>query len=315
MPALRHSRTVMPATLGERVVDDFARDGAHLFDEALDGAAAARLLSRIKATREFGANLFLTEAEFDADPKYRGVNPRPGRNLLERFDADLGFVERSPQIVEALTALLGPDYEILDKKVVCGAPAKAVPDWLRARILGNPVNNLGPYVRPQYRDVTYFYGIDFHQDLIDYKAREADFITLYVYLHPVTRADAPLYLLEGSHSLGGSVFPHDLTPIDGEGWRYRNGPHGEVSARQRILTGGTGFAAIWHACALHGTQPDAADHERISLRYLIAKRHDGPAGIDAVNATLRGPLSLTDTRTDLTATGAAAIRGNTVNRA
>ena len=65
-------------------------------------------------------------------------------------------------------------------------PATAVPDWLKARILGNPVNNLGAYVRPQYRDVTYFYGIDFHQDLIDYKAREADFLTLYVYLHPVT---------------------------------------------------------------------------------------------------------------------------------
>ena len=86
--------------------------------------------------------------------------------------------------------------------------------------------------------------------------------------------------------------------------------------RQRVLVGGTGFAAMWHACTLHGTQPDAADHERISLRYLVAKRGAATSGIDRVNATLRGPLSLTATRADLAADGSAAIRRNTaVNRA
>jgi hypothetical protein len=311
MPRLRE----LERSLSETVVADFIRDGAHLFDQPLDAEVCAGLLNALKATRDFGSALFLSEEEFDADPLYTGVNPRPGRNLLERFEAQLGFVEQAPQIVEGITALLGPDYEILNKKVVCGVPAGSVPDWLRKRILGNPVNNLGAYVRPQYRDVTYFYGIDFHQDLIDYKAREADFLTLYIYLHPVSRADAPLYLLEGSHQLGGSVFPHNLTRIGDTDWLYRNGEHGEVVARQRVLTGDTGFAAMWHACTLHGTQPDAADHERISLRYLVARRHDGPTGLDAVNARLEGPLSLTDTRADLAADGSAAIKANTVNRA
>ena len=296
MPRLR----ALEPSLGEAVVEDFIRDGAHQFDQPLDVDACADMLAALKSTRDFGASLFLSEEEFDADPQ---------------FEARLGFIERAPQIVEGITALLGPDYDILNKKVVCGVPAASVPEWLRKRILGNPVNNLGAYVRPQYRDVTYFYGIDFHQDLIDYKAREADFLTLYVYLHPVTRADAPLYLLEGSHKLGGSVFPHNLTRIGDTDWLYRNGQHGEVVARQKILTGDTGFAAMWHACTLHGTQPDAADHERISLRYLVARRHDGPTGLDAVNACLQGPLSLTDTRADLAADGSAAIKSNTVNRA
>lgn len=320
MNAMTKPRDLQPARppqgrLGERVIDDFIRDGAHLFADPLDATAAADLLADIRATRDFGAELFLTEAEFDADPQYTGVNPKPGRNLLERFEAKLDFVEQSPRIVEAVTALLGPGYEILNRKVVCGVPADAVPAWLRQRILGNPVNNLGAYVKPRYRDVTYFYGIDFHQDLIDYKAREADFITLYVYLHPVTGADAPLYLLEGSHALGGSVFPHDLSRTSEESWAYRNGIYGETATRQRILTGGAGFAAMWHACTLHGTQPDAADHERISLRYLIAKRHDGLTGMDEVNATLCGPLRLDSTRADLDAAGAAVIKANTVNQA
>jgi hypothetical protein len=301
--------------LAGELVEDFQERGAHVFGQKVDEAACARLLAALKAERDYGAGLFLSEAEFDADPQYRGVNPRPGRNLLERFSAELGFVERAPHIVSGLTALLGADYEIMDRKVVCGVPADAIPAWLKARIAGNPVNNLGPYVKPEYRDVTYFYGIDFHQDLIDFKDREADFVTLYVYLHPVTAADAPLFLLEGSQKLGASVFPHDLTRTGPESWRYRNGAVGEVETRQRILTGGAGFAAVWHACTLHGTQPDDADHERISLRYLLGKRPGVRAGLDAVNATLHGALRLSDTRVDLNDAGAARIKGNIVSQA
>ena len=301
--------------LADQVEADFIANGAHLFDQRLDVAACEALLADIRATRAFDRGLFLSEAEFDADPQYVGVNPREGRNLLERFEGRLGFVERAPHIVDALISLLGEGYEILNKKVVCGVPASSVPDWLRTRIHGNPVNNLGAYVKPQHRDVTYFYGIDFHQDLIDYKAREADFVTLYIYLHPVSRADAPLFLLEGSHRLGGAVFPHDLAATGFDTWTYRNPPHGETPVRQRILTGDTGFAAMWHACTLHGTQPDAADHERISLRYLVARGAATESGIDHVNATLQGPLSLTATRADLGPDGAAVIRRNTVNKA
>ena len=295
------------------VIEDFIARGVHRFAERVDAGAAADLLADLKAERRYDESLFLSEAAFDADPQYRGVNPRPGRNLLDKFSGQLDFVEKAPHIVSALSALFGPDYELIDRKVVCGVPAKSIPDWLKARILGNPVNNLGPYVQPQYRDVTYFFGIDFHQDLIDFKDREADFAPLYVYLHPVTRADAPLYLLEKSHSLGASVFPHDLTRNDG-GWRYRSA-QGEVQAEQLILTGEAGFAAVWHACTLHGTQPDAADDERISLRYLIGPKAGVRAGIHVVNGALGVPLRLPSTRVDLDDKGAAQIKANTVNKA
>jgi hypothetical protein len=301
-----------PWSLSEAVVSDFVRKGAYLFDDRLDAEACAALLAEIRATRRFDESLFLSEAEFDACPRHTGVNPRPGRNLLERLESRLGFVERAPQIVEALWTLLGPDYRILDKKVVCGTPARCIPPWLKRRIHGNPVNNLGAYVRPEYRDVTYFYGIDFHQDLIDYKDRAADFLTLYVYLHSVTQADAPLHLLEGSHRLGGSVFPHDLKRTGPDSWRYRNGLHGDMPVVQRVLTGEAGFAAMWHACTLHGTQPDAADRERISLRYLVARGGAARAGIDGVNDTVAGPLQLADTRQDLAPDGSAAVRRNIV---
>jgi len=299
----------------EPILQDFAERGFHMFGQPVDPAAAGRLLAKLRADRRYDSSLFQDEADFDADPQYRGVNPRPGRNLLERFSDDLGFVERSPQIVSGLTALLGPGYRIMDRKVVCGVPAKAIPPWLKARIAGNPVNNLGAYVKPHLRDVTYFYGIDFHQDLIDWKEREADFVTLYVYLHKVTRADAPLYVLENSHSLGASVFPHDLTKTGPDAWTYRNGPHGTADTRQVVLTGEAGFTAVWHACTLHGTQPDEGDEERISLRYLLAPADGVRGGLHAVNDGLNAPMSLAATRVDLDAEGAAAIKANTVNKA
>jgi len=297
------------------VTEALAADGHYAFAEGVDPQASAALLADVRATRRFDGGLFLTEAAFDADPQYVGVNPRPGRNLLERFEDRLGFVEQAPQIVAGLTELLGEGYEILNKKLVCGVPASDVPAWLKARIEGRPVNNLGAYVRPEYRDITYFYGIDFHQDLIDYKDREADFLTLYVYLHPVGDQDAPLYLLEDSHSLGASVFPHDLTRTAPTSWRYRNGAYGEVTSRQHMLTGPAGFTAMWHACTLHGTQPHQADRARLSLRYLFAKTSAGHAGIDAVNAGLCGPTRIESTRVDLAADGSAVLRRNSVNRA
>lgn len=300
---------------GQSVTNALVKDGACLFDAPLDAAAATDLLAKIRALRAFDHRLFLDEAEFDRDPQYRGVNPRPGRNLLEAFEAELAFVEQDPALVDALTELLGPGYGVMDRKVVCGVPAKSIPDWLKARIDGEPVNNLGPYVRPEFRDVTYFYGIDFHQDIIDHRDRDADFLTLYVYLHPVGRLDAPLFLLEGSHVLGATTFPHDLTRLDEDTWRYRSPEGDEAEVRQTLLTGGTGFVAAWHPFTLHGTQPDAADHERISLRYLIAMAPGAAGGIGVANAAVRGPSRLETTRVDLAADGSARIKVNTVREA
>lgn len=296
------------------VTGDLTTRGFHVFSPGVDPAAATALLEAVHATRAFGPDLFIDEADFLADPQFRGVNPRPGRNLVDGIEASLDFVERDPAIVAGLTELLGPNYQRLDRKLVCGVPRDWMPVWVQARTEGKAVNNLGPYIRPEYRDITYFAGIDFHQDLIDHPARTADFVTLYIYLHPVTAVDAPLFVLEGSQKLASTLFPHDLTPKDGDQWTYGDGRGGTMTVTQRMLTGDTGYAAVWHACTLHGTQQDTAEHPRLSLRYLLARDPKaGETGIDAVNRALGGPLSLAATRRDLAEDGSARDTGNIVS--
>jgi len=66
-------------------VQDFARLGYHLFERPVDPQAAGDLLAKLRADRAYDQGLFQGEAEFDADPQYRGVNPRPGRGLTPRY--------------------------------------------------------------------------------------------------------------------------------------------------------------------------------------------------------------------------------------
>ncbi len=299
----------------QATLDHFRDHGYADLGRIIDPDACAALLGEIRRRRRFDADMFLTERAFLANPQMKGVHPRPGRNMLEGLQDYLDCVEQHDCLGRLLGALLGPGYSILNKKLVCGVPERWIPDWLVRRIKGNPVNNLGAYVRPECRDVTYFYGIDFHQDIIDWTGREADFITLYVYLHGVGPSEAPLHLLADSHRLGATRFPHRLErDADSLAWHYGGDRDDTMDCRQTMLVGGAGFAALWHPFTLHGTQPHAGDGERISLRYLIAKGDQAePAFIDTVNAEIAGARSMARTRSDLDAEGAPILRGNAIN--
>ena len=92
-------------------LSQFAATGILELGTVLDAAACERLLARIRATRNFDASLFLTEAAFLADPQHVGVNPKAGSELLETFNDDLGFIEANPAITDALREVIGADYQ------------------------------------------------------------------------------------------------------------------------------------------------------------------------------------------------------------
>ena len=264
------------------ILGSLIRDGWYRFPNLIAPLYCEDMAERVIEERPLNAALFLTEAEYEANPQHKGVNPRPGRNYIEWLR--LRWIEDAAPIVGPLTELLGGGYTVMDRKLVCGVPTRNVPEWVKRRLANVP--NLGAYVRPEYRDITYFHGIDFHQDVIDYPGRTADFLTLYVYLTPVGEADAPLMILSGSHKRGAEVFPHAVGAEPCE-----------------LLTGPPGTVALWHGCMMHATRPVTGPSPRLSLRYIFARKDDRNAAIDEINAEIVGPLSLERTRMDLDARG------------
>ena len=256
-------------------------------------------LQIIKDNRNFGPNLFLDENEFNKQTVRWGTNPKPGRNLTEKLNIDLIVDE----IKNELTEVLGDDFQVMFPKVICGVPNSWLPDYVKKEIHDNAIPNLGAFIKPEYRDITYFHGIDYHQDIIDYKNRVTDFITLYVYLDNVTENDAPLYILPETHIQGCHTFPHDLKTKNNKRYIY----NGTQITDELVLTGDVGTCYFWHSCLLHGTQPTKSSKERISLRFLISKKR---SLIDLCNDAIEGDLKLNVTRVDVDENHVPVIKGN-----
>lgn len=293
----------------------FLKDGIGSLADGFDPDACTALFDRLRADRDFSSQLFLCEKAFRESSDRRRVNPIPGeRNLIERYD--VAFIEENPRFVSEMRRILGTGYTIERRKFVVGVPERFIPAWLLGEIADLASGNLNPYVKPEFRDVTYMHGIDFHQDMIDSRGREPDFITCYVYLSPVGSDDSPVHVVPGSHAFGATVFPHDIRRIGGHSdlFRYHAGEGLSAELRARALTGGAGAAYYWHSCTLHGTRPHKTHIPRISIRYLLKKDPQDPDTLlDRVNRELLGSRSLAQTRVDVDRDGQILKRGNVLN--
>jgi ureidoglycolate hydrolase len=300
-------------------LDAFTRDGFHSFGNVIDAASASAIHDKARTFRVFGPELFSSEQEYNANPQHWGVNPRDGRNFIERFSDELRCIEQHPLLHGALTQMLGSGYQVHNKKFVCAIPDDWLPPYLLRIASDTAINNLGAFIRPEFRDITYFRGIDFHQDVIDWPAWQPEkkthqFLTLYVYIHEVTAHDAPLIVLPGSHRFGATRFPHTLRFLGDGHWHYEDGSGRSMDCAQRVLTGSTGNASLWHSCLLHGTEQRAVGGCRLSLRYILQRAAgENPVGLDTLNADVTGPLYLDQSRVDLDASGKVVLPSGDTN--
>ena len=218
----------------------------------------------------FKEKVFYKENEFDPNKSHYGTGPGPGRNLTERVNLD--FIEKNPIVQETLTKVLGSDYKIMQKIFVMGLPKNMIPDWINERSKNLGFVNLCALVRPEFRDMTYFHGIDYHMDLVDHRNRIGDFITLYIYLENVTANMSPLHVIPKSHIFGATTAPHVLKSLDGNKIQYSDRKGKSAEFNFKMLTGASGSVFFWSQYNLHGTMPTTITNiPRISLRYLIER--------------------------------------------
>ena len=304
-------------------VNNLIEQGAHVFGEILDVPRTQALYQAMLAARAFDGSLFMDEAEYLAQDNHFNANPTQAFNFLNQFEDQLQFIEQDPRLTAVLDQVLGEGYEVVIRKAVCGVPDAWLPDWIREKIRDVNVANLGPYIKKPFRDITYFRGIDFHQDIIDWPQgrvalEPSSFLTLYVYLHEVTEHDSPLHLIPGTHRFGATLFPHRLEHLEGDHWVYSDDHGNSLPCVDQTLIGGPGYVGLWHNCVLHGTRPVAHESEqfRLSLRYLLGKANGNrqQTGIDVINAQINGELRPLRTRRDLNEKGVAQIRGNIINK-
>ena len=139
----------------EYKIENFPDNGFASLDLKTEQSRFTDIVKDIKSKRNFDQSLFLEEADFKE--KIIGSNPtKGGFNLAETINLD--FVEKNPIFLDAMEQVLGKEYEILLKKFVMGVPESIVPNWVLEHTKNQMVANLGPYVKPEYRDITYLKG-------------------------------------------------------------------------------------------------------------------------------------------------------------
>lgn len=250
-----------------------------------------KLIKEIYRVRKFN-NLFLSVNDWKSK-KYQFVkkNPGPGRNLLHKLETS--FIFENKKFTKILTETLGANYRIIDAKLVMGVPAHMVPNWILEQTNNNHTVNLGEFVKPKFRDITYFRGIDFHQDIIDFPTRGPDFVTNYIYLEDVDSKSAPLYIIPNSHALGADYYPHKIKKFNNKKINFLVGKN-KLTSNIKVLNGSAGSLFFWHPFILHGTQPHKKDKARISVRILAEKNRKINIGcnLDKINRKIKGKKEL-----------------------
>ncbi|MBY0406223.1 MAG: hypothetical protein K2Q01_00905, partial [Rickettsiales bacterium] len=279
-------------------------EGFITMPDALEKAAAADLLAKVNATRKFDRSLFLTEEEFNAgDRSHRHTNPRDGRNILEQFEGELSFVYDNPGVNRLLEGILGKGFRWYLKKMVCRVPMPLIPEWIHKGTGGNVTNTLGAFMHPQWRDISYYYENDLHQDIIDYprlplEIRDHRYITLFVDLLEDHSNFVPPTIFPRTHMLGATLFQHDMQRVEGNHWVYGDERGNHMDTHAVDLNSYLGFAGIWHSCLVHGARPLAdtpGGKMHVSMRFLVAQGDNpGPCAMDEVNAAVKGPLFIAE---------------------
>ena len=249
-----------------RDIENFTKLGFLKLKNSFNKNLCQKLNNDISKIRIINKNIFLSEKGYLNQKRRK--KKRNIKNILDNFNLD--FIFKNKIFLEKIKFILGEDFEIYAKRIICGVPQKLFPMWVSSRIdLQSP--NIGSFVKPKYRDIRYFHGIDYHQDLIDFSLEKGNFVTVYIYLSNVTKKMSPLNIIPGTHLCGPGIFPHDLVRKKNK-IIYKSDGGKVVNSKSKMLIGEAGDVWIWHSCLLHGTEFNVTSKPRFSLRLILRQK-------------------------------------------
>ena len=258
----------------------FLNNGYYQFENTISKDECIKFNRFLKKNYKINKNIFLSEKDFlNNKKKYKNLNPS---NVLDKYDTS--FLFENNNFSSKLELLLGKDYLLCEKKVICSVPAKLYPKWIDRYQPAN-IPNLTPYLKPHYRDLRFFKGADFHQDLMDHPKHKANFMTVYIYLDKVTNSMSPLILLPKTHYIGPEAYPHNLE-LSMNKFRLKSKKNKIIKGNQVTIIGEAGTVWGWHTCLLHGTIPNKNIKPRYSIRLIYRQTKNQKSLIKSVNSKL-----------------------------
>ncbi|MDC3085666.1 2OG-Fe(II) oxygenase family protein, partial [Candidatus Pelagibacter sp.] len=228
---------------------------------------------------------------------YKKTNPGPTKNNLA-LKYNLDFIEKDKFFNQIIEKIMGKKYEIILKKFIVATPKSWIPSWVFKKAKTQLIPNLNNYIRPEFRDCTFFRGIDYHMDMIDHLNDKNKYITLYVYLNKVSRDSSPINILKKSYIIGAETFPHNIKKMN-KNYFYLNKKY---LCKNLKLIGNPGDFFIWSGFTLHGTEPSNSEIPRISIRYTIKKKNSSKlkrSAIDNLYKNIKGKIFLKKVRNDI----------------
>jgi len=264
-------------------LDSFITEGFLKFDNLINPSICKILYNKVKKERKWNKSLFLPEEQFKKNKDTKKINTGKNiQNLIKKYNLD--FVKENKNIIFILNKLLGKNYNILLAKFVVALPKSWMPNYVKKLNRKKPLQNFNKYIKKKFRDVTYFRGLDFHMDSIDWESQNNKFITMYIYLNAVNNSMSPLEIVKKSHRLGHSTHPHYIRNYSRKFLEYSKNNKKFYKFEKETLTGPAGSIYFWTSNTIHGTSPQVSedDNFRISLRYIIEKNPRSQGLIDKV---------------------------------
>ena len=282
-----------------KFLDEFLQDGVVSFGKILKDSECDKVAKLVIDSRPWDKLIFREYDEIFGSKRHLNVTPlKDGFNLAEKVD--LNFIESNKIFTNTLKKILGENYECLLKKFVVSPPQSIMPDWLKKISEKRLDGQLAQYLKPEFRDISYFSGIDYHMDLIDYPDFDGDYLTVYVYLTDVNESYSPLHIIPKSHRLGPTLFPHNLKKTNNENtiqYSKNNKDHDTFEVRKLIAEKGSVF--LWTALTIHGTKLSNALKPRVSVRYTFKKKSSSVGLIDELYKDLKSISLKKITRDDI----------------
>ena len=281
----------------KRLFNQFSKDGVISLKNKLPKKNCQNLYNEIIKKKNFGKHIFRTYTEYKKSPNFRKTNPGPKKNNLA-LNYNLDFIEKNKYFKKTIEQIMGKNYKITLKKFIVATPREWIPTWVFKKAKNQLIPNLNNYIRPEYRDCTFFRGIDYHMDMIDHLNDKNRYVTLYVYLNKVTKSASPINVLRGSFIIGADTFPHNIKKKNNNYFYVNN----KYLCKNISLTGNAGDFFIWSSFSLHGTNPSNDKMPRISIRYTIKKNKSSMShlsDIDKLYKNIQGSFFLKKVRDDI----------------